>query len=313
MIPPRFSGILAAFVCCMAEPMSGTAAPPPAEIPIIDCHTHFYDPARPEGVPWPTQGSLLYRTVLPRDFQNLKMSRPVLGTIVVEASKWVEDNAWLLTLAEKDPFILGIVGHLDPLSSSFGSDLTRFSAYPLFRGIRVSQGVLETLLQRAGLRELRMLAERNLTLDVIGGPSTPALVAQAARQVPDLTLVVDHIGSVPLTAAAPPEDWSQGIRAAGACGNVYCKVSALVENAASAGTRPAPTDLNFYRPYLDVVWQAFGSDRVLYASNWPVCELGADYETVQRLAVEYALEKGPDAATKFCSENSQRAYGWKNR
>jgi predicted TIM-barrel fold metal-dependent hydrolase len=59
---------------------------------------------------------------------------------------------------------------------------------------------------------------------------------------------------------------------------------------------------------LDVVWQAFGEDRVLYASNWPVCELGADYETVQRLAVDYALEKGKEAAAKFCSSNSKRAY-----
>ena len=308
MICIQFFGMIAALALIAGVQTAGAATQTSETIPIIDCHTHFYDPARPEGVPWPAPSSPLFRTVLPQHFRALQMQRPVSGTVVVEASKRVEDNDWLLALAEKDTFILGIVGNLDPLGPLFTQHLNRLSANRLFRGIRVSKQVLETLLRQHNLHELRQLAERNLALDVIGDPSTPALVADAARLVPDLTFVLDHMGNVPITLAVPPADWIQGIRAAGACQNVYCKVSALAENAANAGTRPAPRDPSFYRPYLDVVWQAFGEDRVLYASNWPVCELGADYETVQRLAVDYALEKGKDAAAKFCSSNSKRAY-----
>ncbi len=285
----------------------------PAEIPIVDTHTHFYDPSRPEGVPWPGKGSPLFRTVLPGDFRALKKFRPVRGTVVVEASKWVEDNAWLLALGESEPQILGIVGNLNPLAPSFAADLARFSANPLFRGIRVSEQSLETVLNRGELQELSLLAERKLTLDVIGGPSMPALAAKVARRMPHLTLVLDHMGGVPITESPLPSEWVEGIRAAGACGNVYCKVSGMMESAAVSGKRPAPRDPAFYRPYLDAVWQAFGTDRVLYGSNWPVCELGADYETVQRLAIEYANEKGPDAVAKFCSGNSQRAYRWADR
>ena len=77
---------------------------------IIDCHTHFFDPTRPEGIPWPSKSSPLYRTVLPKHLRKLKTFRPVTGAVIVEASPWVEDNAWLLDLAKDDPFVVGIVG-----------------------------------------------------------------------------------------------------------------------------------------------------------------------------------------------------------
>src|SRR4051794_11502373 len=85
-----------------------------ADLDIIDCHTHFYDPTRPEGIPWPQKGTPLYRTALPKHLRELKQFRRVTGTVIVEASDRVEDNAWLLELARNDPFVVGIVGHLDP-------------------------------------------------------------------------------------------------------------------------------------------------------------------------------------------------------
>ena len=80
---------------------------------IVDTHTHFYDPARPQGVPWPSPGEEhLYRTVLPRHYKALAEPEGVTATVVVEASPWVEDNQWILDLAAADPFIVGLVGHL---------------------------------------------------------------------------------------------------------------------------------------------------------------------------------------------------------
>src|SRR3990172_1342684 len=88
--------------------------------PIIDCHTHFYDPTRPEGVPWPSKDDkLLYRRVLPEDYKRVARPLGVTGTVVVEASPWVEDNEWVLDLAAKDPFLVGLVGHLDPKNDPF--------------------------------------------------------------------------------------------------------------------------------------------------------------------------------------------------
>ena len=119
-----------------------------AAFPVIDCHTHFYDPSRPQGIPWPGRDSSLYRTVLPADLRRQPQHLPVTGTIVVEASSWLEDNDWLLELGQRDPFIVGVVGNLNPESADFGLQVRRLSANPLFRGIRISAQQVGVLLER---------------------------------------------------------------------------------------------------------------------------------------------------------------------
>jgi len=286
--------------------------PVPTDLDIIDCHTHFYDPSRPEGVPWPKENTSLYRTVLPWHLRALKMYRPVTGTVIVEASPLVEDNAWLLDLAKNEPFIVGIVGNLDPLAKGYPANVKRFAANPLFRGIRISVRTLRLLLNDANLAPLKLLADRDLSLDVNGGPDTPAAIAELAPQVPDLRIVLNHIGNVKIGPEAPPEEWSDAIQAAANHPNVFAKISGLVEGAARTG-QPVPNELDYYRPYLDVVWRRFGNDRVIFGSNWPVSERAADYETLQRIVLEYAAEQGPDVVRKFCSRNAQRAYKWVER
>jgi L-fuconolactonase len=111
---------------------------------VIDAHTHFYDPTRPEGVPWPTrEEKLLYRRVLPKDYRALAVPRPVAGTVVVEASPWVEDNQWVLDLAAKEPFIVGLVGNLPVGTKQFAGHLKRFAANKLFCGLRIRDRKLE--------------------------------------------------------------------------------------------------------------------------------------------------------------------------
>jgi len=102
------------------------------------------------------------------------------------------------------------------------------------------------------------------------------------------------------------------MRGAAKAPNVFCKISALVEGAARDGKK-APLDLEFYRPTLDVVWDAFGEDKVIYGSNWPVCEFAADYRNVQRLSMEYVGQKGVEPLKKFCALNAARAYHWISR
>lgn len=283
-----------------------------AELDIIDCHTHFYDPTRPEGIPWPAKGTPLYRTVLPKHLRELKHFRRVTGTVIVEASDRLEDNDWLLGLAKDDPFVVGIVGRLEPGSPDFATNLKRFAANPLFRGIRISTSLLRKLLDRDELDDLKLFADRDLALDVNGGPETPVELARLAKRLPELRIVLNHIGNVKITAEPPPAEWAGGIRAAAKHANVSCKISALCWAAATGG-RKAPLDLGFYRPYIDVVWNAFGDDRVMYGSDWPASESAADYATQQRIVMEYAGEKGDDATRKFCSLNAKHVYKWVER
>jgi predicted TIM-barrel fold metal-dependent hydrolase len=275
---------------------------------MIDCHTHFYDPRRPEGVPWPGKGTPLYRTVLPKDLREQPMFHPLTGTVVVEASPWVEDNAWLLELASKDHFILGVIGNLKPGTPEFAGQLDRFAADRLFRGIRISAQTVKELLDRDDLSDLKRMAVKDLTLDVNGGPETPALVARLAARLGDLKIVQNHMGNVKITKEPPPRDWSEGIAAAGRHRNVRCKISAFMEAAARDGA-VAPQEPAFYRPYLDVIWNAFGEDRVIYGSNWPVSDRAGDYAAQQRLSMEFIREKNPAALPKFLALNAKQAYG----
>ncbi len=167
--------------------------------------------------------------------------------------------------------------------------------------------MLQSLLEAENLAPLQLLADHDLSLDVNGGPETPGVIAMAAPLLPDLRFVLNHIGNVAVTSDPPPAEWQSGIASAGECENVFCKVSALVEGASRNGN-VAPDDLDFYRPYIDVVWNAFGPEKVIYGSNWPVSDIGADYETLQRLVLEYAVEQGPEATANFCSRNAAKAY-----
>lgn len=287
-----------------------------ATTPLIDCHTHFYDPRRPEGIPWPAKDSSLYRPVLPEHLREQKQYRPLTGTVVVEASPRVEDNDWLLQLAAGDRFLVGIIGRLSsgmvPLSGEFREQVQKYSRNPLFRGIRIGSGALRDMLDRSDFAALQLLAEHNLVLEVNGGPDTPGLIGAVAGRVPTLRWVLNHIGNIRITREPPPPDWCEGIAAAGRHPNVYCKISALVEGAARDGER-APDDVAFYRPYTDVVWNAFTEERVIYGSNWPVSERAGDYFTVQRLAMEDAASRSTTALARFCHTNAQTVYAWPER
>ncbi|MCC6509440.1 MAG: amidohydrolase [Pirellulaceae bacterium] len=284
----------------------------PDNLELIDCHTHFYDPTRREGVPWPAKESTLYRKVLPEHLRALQKFRAVTGIVIVEASPWVEDNQWLLDLAKDDPFIVGIVGNLKLGEPGFEQNLRRFAGNPLYRGIRANVAVVQQLIDKNDFADLRLLAELDLSLDVNGGPETPAVLGRLASKLPTLRIVLNHIGNVRITSDAPPAAWQAGIAEAAQYSNVFVKVSALVEGAAHTG-QPAPSELDFYRPYMNVVWQAFGDQRVIFGSNWPVSERAADYQTLQRLALEYAFERGEQATRQFCSLNALRAYQWLQR
>jgi len=281
--------------------------------PMVDCHTHFYDPSRPEGVPWPGKDDkVLYRTTLPKHFLEQAAPLGVTQTVVVEASPWVEDNAWLLDLAAKNPSIVGIVGHLAPGKPDFSKHLQRFAANKLYRGIRVNHDVVRAGLDNEEfLADIRRLAELRLELDVNGGPEMPADVARLAAKIPELTIVINHLGNVRIDGGPAPEDWLMGMRAAAKQAHVFCKVSALVEGAKpKAGDKKAPDEVAFYEPILQAIWDIFGDDRLIYGSNWPVSDNFAPYRTVFSIVNEFVKARGAASTEKFFSKNAQAAYGW---
>lgn len=275
----------------------------------IDAHTHFYDPTRPQGVPWPNKDdAVLYRPVLPDEFQKLTRTLGVSGTIVIEASSWLEDNQWLLDLAAREPLIVGVVGRLDLASDEYANNLRRFTKSPLFRGLRINHDELRRVLERpAQLDRLRLLADEDRELDVNGGPDMPADVSRLARAISALRIVINHAANLTIDGRAVPDAWLSGMRAAAAGERVYCKVSALVEGTRKTN-RDAPADVDYYRPVLDALWNVFGEDRLIYGSNWPVSERAAPYATVYRIVHSYFEQKGQAALAKFLRRNALAGY-----
>lgn len=285
-----------------------------AQVPVIDTHTHFYDPFRPEGVPWPGKGETsLYRRVMPAGYQAMVQPHGVVGTVVVEASPWLEDNQWILDLADRTPFIVGFVGNLSPGDPSFATHLKRFSKNRLFRGIRIGDERLRKGLQDSQfIADMKRLRDADLALDVLGGPPILRPVEELATAVRGLRIIVDHVANVRIDGKLPPLSWREGMRAVGQHSNVYCKVSGLVEG---TGRRDgsAPEEVEFYTPVLDDIYRAFGPRRLIYGSNWPVSEPFAFYSTVQNIVTEYFSRKGQEALEAVFSRNAKDAYRWIKR
>ena len=287
--------------------LDAAAAAPPATR-IIDTHTHFYDPTRPQGVPWPGKGTKLFRPVYPKDWLAVAAPHGVKETIVVEASQWVEDNQWVLDLATKEKSIIGLVGNLDPTDAKFSENLKRFAANPLFRGIRWRGDLVKVDAGTdAVMKSARLLADHGLELDLNGAPAMLPQAAKLAQDIPALRIVVNHLGASGDPQNLRPE-WKENIKQAAARPNVFMKVSALVEQV-KCEEGAAPADTAYYLPILDHLWESFGPDRLIYGSNWPVSDRGAPYATVFKIVSEYFTGKGAEAAEKYFWKNATRAYG----
>lgn len=296
----------------MAVSGAGRAADATSYPTVIDTHTHFYDPHRAQGVPWPPKDNrTLYRTILPPDYRALPQPAPVAGTVVVEASPWVEDNQWILDLAGRDPFILGFIGNLPVGTPECGPLLERFARNPILRGLRVQGAALASGLTRKEFtNDLAALAERGLVLDVVGTPAMLPDVARLARALPRLTIVIDHLAGVSLAAGTVAEEWRRDLAAVAKCERVVAKVSGLPE-ATGRTDGSAPREEAAYRPALDVLWELFGADRLVYGSNWPVCELFSDLATVQRLTLAFCARHDAAVMARVMRTNAVRVYGLK--
>ena len=272
----------------------------------IDTHTHFYDPNREEGVPWPSpEDAELYRTVLPDEFVTLSAPLGVGGTVVVEASSRLEDNRWILDLAAENPAIVGFMGNLDIDDPRFIAHLDRFSPHPLYCGIRLGTRAVSGSDAEHVVGCLKELSRRDLALDLIVGAKDLIHAAALASQVPDLRIILDHVGGAAIDGGKPDPEWVEGMSRLSDCANLTCKVSALAEG---ANERPAPGNLAFYRPTLDVLWRLYGSERLIYGSNWPVSAKAAPYETVFRIAYTYFEPKGTEVINRVFRQNALGFY-----
>jgi len=282
---------------------------PPLPVPsVIDTHVHLWDPTRPEGIDWPDENfPRIHRPILPAEFLEVARRNGVTGAIVVEASGRIEDNHWILDLVEDHPdFFRGFVGHLAVGTPAFAENLARLSADPRFRGIRM-RSLPENGLDEAAFADLALLAENKLSLDLLIRNVSLADAATIAERLPQLTIVLDHVAGAHHQGQAMSAEWTAGVRRAASFSNVNCKVSGLFEHSWEI---PAPKDPAHYLPALEVVQEAFGEDRLIFGSNWPVIRHGeGTYDELLSILATAFAASDPAAVEKLFSKNAERVYG----
>lgn len=272
---------------------------------MIDAHQHFwsYDSAQ---YPWIPKGSRLDRDWLPNDLAPLLEAAGMDGCVAVQARQTLEDSRWLLTLADHAPMIRGVVGWVDLRSDAVEEQLIELVRHPKFRAVRhVVQDERDPkfMLGAEFQRGISKLARFNLTYDIlITADQLPAAIA-LARKFPEQPFVLDHLGK-PRISTGALSPWRERIRELAELPNVLCKVSGMVTEADRAGWKPQD-----FGPYLDVVFTAFGLDRLMFGSDWPVCLLAGSYAQVFNLVEEYLRPFDSTARKKVLGENAVRFYG----
>lgn len=271
---------------------------------VVDTHNHFWDIARSD-LYWMTPDlTPLRRSFTPPDLKPALDAVGVDRSIIVQAARSRWDNLWWLGLADRYPYIGGVIGWVDLAAPDAGATLDEYRRHPAFRGVRATaENVPDPAwLARPDVRRgIREVARRGLVLDLL--VRTPHLphVPRLAEENPDLPLIIDHLAKPPL-AAGDLDEWSRGLAALAPYPHVWCKVSGLLTEAG-----PAPTTAAI-RPAVRFALDTFGPSRLMWGSDWPVCLLAAGYGETHR-AVTEAL--GPlsarDRAALF-GGNAVRVY-----
>ena len=306
------------FLSRAAAAAAAAAVPWPSEaqapaIPIIDTHIHLYDPDRPQGAPYAGPPGVPRIAAYPERYRKLAVPLGVVGAIKVEASPWIEDNLWVLEVAQNDPIIVGVVGNLEPDKPEFPEYLERYHKNRLFRGIRYGNLWGRDITKQSAnpdfISGLKRLAEADLVLDT-ANPRVPLLEAMVriSDAVPALRVVLDHLPALD-PAEADRAAYDAALLELGKRPQIFVKLSEIIHRV----NGQVSTDLGAYRARLDRLVGVFGQDRILFGSDWPNSDGVAPVDKIFAIAKEYFLAQPRAVAEKYLWRNSAAAYKWIRR
>jgi len=272
----------------------------------IDAHQHFWA-YKPQEYDWiDDRMQALRRDFVPDDLRPELERAAFAGSIAVQACHSLEETRWLLRLASAAPFILGVVGWVDLCSEDLRDQLSEFSNDRKFLGVRhvvQSEPDDRFLLKPEFMRGIRALEEFNLTYDILIYPRHLKVAAEFVERFPGQRFVLDHMAKPPIKSGAL-EPWTRDLRRLAKFPNVFSKVSGLVTEADWRTWRP-----EHLRPYLDVAFEAFGPERLMIGSDWPVCTVAASYSEVMGIAIEFIDKFAGPASEAVLGGTAARFWG----
>ena len=272
---------------------------------IIDSHQHFwnYEPIKDSWID--DSMSVLKKDFLPKTLNKIYEINSVYGCVSVQADQSEDETVFLLNHASTNTFIKGIVGWLDIKSPKLDELLSFYSKNPFFKGLRhIVQDEKEKdfMLNSDFQRGLSCLNKYNLTYDILIKDYQMDQTIKMVKKNTNQIFVLDHIGKPKILKQIDPL-WKKNIRELSSHENVYCKVSGLVTE-----TELLKWKINDFTPYLEVVFEAFGTDKIMYGSDWPVCLLASDFKDTLDILNYYTSSFSENEKNKVMSLNAIKAY-----
>ena len=271
----------------------------------LDAHQHFwqFDPVRDA---WIDEGSMsaIRRDFMPIDLQPILLRNGFDGCIAVQADQSENETHFLLDLAHKNDFIKGVVGWVDIRAHNLSERLDYSSQFPKLKGFRhILQGEKpEFMLQKSFIEGIKLLGERGYTYDILVFPRHLSAVQKFLQTLDNQPFVIDHIAK-PYIQRGLIKQWKRDMHHIAKHENVWCKVSGMVTEADWTNWQGVD-----FEPYLDVIFEAFGVDRIMYGSDWPVCLLAASYEKQLSIVENYFSKLSYTEGSKIFGKNAQLFY-----
>ena len=273
----------------------------------IDSHQHFwkYDPVKNNWIE--DHMKVIRRDFLPEDLQPILEKNGIDGCIAVQADQSEAETEFLLSMAENNSFIKGVVGWVDLRAENIEKRLAYFSEFKNLKGIRhiVQAEPDDYMLDEKFQQGISLLRQFDLTYDILVFPSQLPAAIELVNKFPDQKFVVDHIAK-PLIKESKIEPWKTEMISLAKSPNVMCKISGMVTEADWSSWESG--DIN---PYLDLIFNAFGPDRIMFGSDWPVCLLAASYEQQLEIVETYISSFSPEDKNKIMGGNAINFYNLK--
>ena len=272
----------------------------------IDSHQHFWTPGRGDHTWMPQDNPILNRTYLPSDLAPILQSEGIDGTILVQAAATVNETEYMLGLADGSTFVKGVVGWIDFENPDDAKTLNRLKGHPKFKGVRpMIQDIPDDnwMLHPDVQWAYKTLCDLDLTFDALGFPRHLANFLTLFKKYPQMRVVIDHCMKPQIRDHSPEtyQSWADGMARLADAG-AYCKFSALITEASPDWT---PQTL---QPYVNHILSAFGPERIMWGSDWPVCRLRAEYDIWHRAAKSLTSTLTPTAQAQIFGETATTFY-----
>ncbi|HTZ84796.1 MAG TPA: amidohydrolase family protein [Candidatus Acidoferrales bacterium] len=271
----------------------------------IDAHQHYWRYNSNEYEWIDESMSAIRRDFLPKHLESELHSNGFRGSVAVQTRQTLEETRWLLELAQEGRSILGVVGWVDLCSPELRTQLDTFAKNPKLVGIRhIVQGEPDDrfLMRSDFLRGISLLEEFDLAYDILIYTRHLHVAAEFVERFPHQRFLLDHMAKPPIKSGEIKR-WAEGIRRIAAFPNLFCKLSGLVTEADWEHWKPEQV-----HPYLDVAFDCFGPERLMFGSDWPVCLVASSYTRVIELVKKYLDRYSPEAREGVMGGNARRFW-----